>query len=48
MPDSRRSIEEFDRAEHQHPANVGSRNNGWAANSVYVNDFVFIPTAALE
>ncbi|KAA8966031.1 FkbM family methyltransferase [Mycobacterium sp.] len=39
----RRPVEEFDAAEHQNPANIGGRQDGWAAHGVYVNNFVFVP-----
>lgn len=39
----RRPIAEFDPARHQDPANVGSREDGWAGRGVYVNNFVFLP-----
>jgi hypothetical protein len=31
LDDVRRPIEEFDPAQHQNPANVGDRDNDWAA-----------------
>jgi FkbM family methyltransferase len=40
---ARRPIDEFDAARHQDPANVGSREDGWAGRGVYVNNFVFVP-----
>ncbi|BBY24824.1 FkbM family methyltransferase [Mycobacterium stomatepiae] len=43
LDDARRPIEEFDPARHQNPANVGSRENGWAARGTYVNNFTFFP-----
>ena len=39
----RRAVEEFDATEHQNPANIGGRQNGWQARGVYVNNFVFLP-----
>jgi FkbM family methyltransferase len=41
--DDRRPVEEFDAAHHQDPANIGGREDGWAARGVYVNNFVFVP-----
>lgn len=41
--DGRRPIEEFDADRHQDPANIGGREDGWAAHGVYVNNFVFVP-----
>jgi FkbM family methyltransferase len=41
--DGRRPVEEFDVARHQNPANIGGREDGWAAHGVYVNNFVFVP-----
>jgi FkbM family methyltransferase len=41
--DGRRPVEEFDAARHQDPANIGGREDGWAARGVYVNNFVFVP-----
>jgi FkbM family methyltransferase len=41
--DGRRPVEEFDAATHQDPANIGGREHGWAAQGVYVNNFVFVP-----
>lgn len=40
----RRPIAEFDPARHQDPANVGSREDGWAGHGTYVNNFAFLPT----
>ena len=42
----RRPIDEFDPAEHQNPANVGSWRDGWAIRGTYINNFVFFPTPA--
>ncbi|OBF10052.1 FkbM family methyltransferase [Mycobacterium sp. 852002-10029_SCH5224772] len=39
----RRTITDFDPARHQDPANVGSREDGWAGHGIYVNNFVFLP-----
>ena len=44
LGDGRLPIEEFDAAQHQNPANIGGREEGWAASGVYVNNFVFVPT----
>lgn len=44
--DGRRSIAEFDPARHQNPANVGGRQDGWAAHGPYVNNFAFFPERA--
>jgi hypothetical protein len=44
--DGRRAVEEFDAARHQNPANIGGREDGWAARGVYVNNFVFVPKGA--
>ncbi|ORV83016.1 methyltransferase [Mycobacterium interjectum] len=44
--DGRRPVEEFDAATHQDPANIGGREDGWAAQGVYVNNFVFVPKGA--
>jgi hypothetical protein len=41
--EDRRPVEEFDAARHQDPANIGGREDGWAAHGVYVNNFVFLP-----
>jgi FkbM family methyltransferase len=41
--DGRRPVEEFDAATHQDPANIGGIEDGWAAQGVYVNNFVFAP-----
>ena len=41
--ETRRPVEEFDPALHQDPAHVGSREDGWAARGVYVNNFIFFP-----
>lgn len=41
--DGRRPVDEFDAARHQDPANIGGREDGWAARGVYVNNFVFLP-----
>lgn len=41
--EGRRPVEEFDAAIHQDPANIGGREDGWAAQGVYVNNFVFVP-----
>lgn len=41
--DGRRPIEDFDAATHQDPANIGGIQDGWAAQGVYVNNFVFVP-----
>lgn len=41
--EARLPVEEFDAAEHQNPANIGGREDGWAAHGVYVNNFVFVP-----
>jgi FkbM family methyltransferase len=41
---TRRPVEEFDAIEHQNPANIGGREDGWAVRGVYVNNFVFLPT----
>jgi FkbM family methyltransferase len=41
--DGRRPVDEFDAARHQDPANIGGREEGWAAHGVYVNNFVFLP-----
>ncbi|OBA84174.1 methyltransferase [Mycobacterium sp. 1164966.3] len=41
---TRRPVQEFDPAEHQNPANIGGREEGWAVRGVYVNNFVFLPT----
>lgn len=41
---TRRPITEFDAARHQDPANVGTREDGWAGRGVYVNNFAFFPT----
>ncbi|BBZ12403.1 FkbM family methyltransferase [Mycobacterium branderi] len=35
----RRSIDEFDPARHQNPANI----DGWTTRGVYVNNFIFLP-----
>ena len=43
---TRRPVEEFDAAQHQNPANIGGREDGWALRGVYVNNFVFHPTDA--
>ena len=40
---ARRTISDFDPAKHQDPANVGSREDGWAGHGIYVNNFVFLP-----
>jgi FkbM family methyltransferase len=40
--DDRRPVAEFDAAKHQNPANIGGREDGWAARGVYVNNFVFL------
>jgi FkbM family methyltransferase len=40
--DGRRPVEEFDAARHQNPANIGGREDGWAAHGVYVNNFLFV------
>jgi FkbM family methyltransferase len=42
---TRRPIEQFDAAEHQNPANIGGREDGWAVRGVYVNNFVFLPNS---
>lgn len=42
----RRPTAEFDPAQHQDPANVGSQEDGWAGRGVYVNNFVFVPEGA--
>jgi FkbM family methyltransferase len=39
-------VVEFDAARHQNPANIGGREDGWAARGVYVNNFVFVPKGA--
>jgi hypothetical protein len=44
--DGRRPVEEFDAARHQDPANIGGREDGWAASGAYVNNFVFVPKGA--
>lgn len=44
--DGRVPVEEFDAARHQDPANIGGREDGWAAHGVYVNNFVFLPTGS--
>lgn len=41
---ARRPVAEFDPAQHQNPANVGTREDGWAGHGTYVNNFVFLPT----
>ncbi|OBF54351.1 methyltransferase [Mycobacterium sp. 852002-50816_SCH5313054-b] len=41
--DGRRPVEEFDAATHQDPANIGGWEDGWAAQGLYVNNFVFVP-----
>ncbi|OBI43805.1 methyltransferase [Mycobacterium kyorinense] len=43
LDDVRRSVEDFDPEQHQNPANIGTREDGWAARGVYVNNFVFLP-----
>ncbi|VBA61124.1 FkbM family methyltransferase [Mycobacterium attenuatum] len=43
LDDVRRRVEEFDPTQHQNPANIGGRENLWAAHGVYVNNFVFVP-----
>jgi FkbM family methyltransferase len=40
---TRRPIEEFDLAHHQDAAVVDDRENGWVADSVYINNFAFLP-----
>jgi FkbM family methyltransferase len=40
---TRRPVPEFDATEHQNPANIGGREDGWALRGVYVNNFVFLP-----
>lgn len=45
IDEARLPVEEFDAAEHQAPANIGGRRDGWAARGVYVNNFVFVPNA---
>jgi len=44
--DGCRAVEEFDAARHQDPANIGGREDGWAARGVYVNNFVLVPEGA--
>jgi hypothetical protein len=44
--DGRHAVEEFDVGPHQNPANIGGREDGWAARGVYVNNFVFVPKGA--
>jgi hypothetical protein len=39
-------VVEFDAARLQNPANIGGREDGWAARGVYVNNFVFVPKGA--
>lgn len=39
-------VVESDAARHQNPANIGGREDGWAARGVYVNNFVFVPKGA--
>jgi FkbM family methyltransferase len=46
LGDARRPVAEFDPAQHQNPANIGGREDGWAARGVYVNNFVFVPKDA--
>ena len=43
LGDARRPVAEFDPDQHQNPANMGGREDGWAAHGVYVNNFVFVP-----
>ncbi|MBY0388326.1 MAG: FkbM family methyltransferase [Mycobacterium pseudokansasii] len=43
LDDARRPVEEFDPTQHQNPANIGGREDLWAAHGVYVNNFVFVP-----
>lgn len=43
---SRRPVQEFDANEHQNPANIGGREDGWVRRGVYVNNFVFLPKDA--
>jgi FkbM family methyltransferase len=43
LDDTRHPIEEFDPARHQDPAVIAGSENGWAAESGYVNNFTFIP-----
>jgi hypothetical protein len=40
----RTTIEHFDIAEHQNPANIGGRETGWRRTGTYINNFVFAPT----
>ncbi|MEE3065404.1 MAG: FkbM family methyltransferase [Actinomycetota bacterium] len=46
VDDARRPIAEFDPTRHQDPANVGSRENGWAARGTYINNFTFFPKSS--
>jgi FkbM family methyltransferase len=41
---NRRSISEFDPAEHQDPANIAGWKDGWTTRGTYVNNFVFTPS----
>lgn len=40
--ETRLPVDEFDAAEHQNPANLGHREDGWAVRGGYVNNFVFV------
>jgi FkbM family methyltransferase len=42
--DARHPLTEFDPKQHQHPANIGGWKDGWSAQGVYVNNFVFLPS----
>jgi Methyltransferase FkbM domain len=45
---TRRSVDEFDAAQYQNPANVGDWTDVWAVRGIYVNDFVFVPDPGLQ
>lgn len=38
-----RPIAEFDPGQHQNPAHITGRDDGWTTRGRYVNDFVFVP-----
>jgi FkbM family methyltransferase len=40
---TRRPIDEFDPAQHQNPASIGSEEDGGANDGGYVNNFAFLP-----
>lgn len=43
---TRRPVDEFHPDEHQNPSNIAGWKDGWAARSIYVNNFVFLPDQA--